>query len=380
MFSETADLATARDTKKLYERINSLIQNSAEAVYCVEMEVPLPIHLPEEQIIDLLYRNAYLADVNDAYARMVGQKKEELLGLRLTDFLPRTLPENLDFLKKTIAAKFNVTDFETVETYGEGKTGVYLNNFSADIENGLLCQLWGTARDITEKKRLEKELRQSEKDLQKLAGRLIYKQENELRRLARELHDNLTQQLAVLAIEVGKVENHSDAPEPVRDKMTSIKDQLIRVSKEVHNLSRDLHPSIIDDLGLVRAIQSECNNFSSRTGLPVIVKVKDVPAPLSVDTALALYRIVQEGLSNAFKHAEAKNIYVFLEGQEGKIVLMVRDTGIGFKPEEVRHKQGLGLSSIRERVRLIGGELSIKSKPGKGTSVEVSVPLKNDKV
>jgi signal transduction histidine kinase len=235
--------------------------------------------------------------------------------------------------------------------------------------------VWGTARDITEKKRFESELRQSEKDLQRLAGRLIHKQETELRGLARELHDNLTQQLAVLAIEAGSLENLSDVPEPVRDKISSIKDQLIRVSKEVHNLSRGLHPSIIDDLGLERALQSECNNFSSRMALPVIFNAKDVPVPLSADIALALYRIVQEGLNNAAVHAMTKNIYVFIEGLEECITLMIRDTGIGFNPEKVRENPGLGLSSIRERVRLIGGEFTIKSKEGKGTCVEVIVPL-----
>lgn len=339
------------------------------------MEEPVPIDLPEGQIIDLLYRHAYLAEVNEAYAKFVGLKVEDLVGVRLGDFFPRSIPENLTFLKKAMAVRFDVTDLETTEVYSNGTKGVYLNNFSPVLEDGLLYRLWGNSRDITEKKRFEEELLLNKKDLQKLAGRLINKQEDELRRLARDLHDNLTQKLAVLAIEAGGLEKQSGLSAPTLTGISHIKNQLIRISEEVHVLSRNLHPSILEDLGLEEAVRAECTNFSSRMGLPVILKTKDVPAVVPSDIALAMYRIVQEGLNNAVKHAKGSNIYIFLERTDGSLHLMIRDTGVGFDPEKIKHKEGLGLSSIRERVRLIDGQFTIETKEGKGTSVEVIAPL-----
>jgi PAS domain S-box-containing protein len=237
--------------------------------------------------------------------------------------------------------------------------------------------LIGIVTDITERKKMENNLEHSKKDLQKLAGRLILNQEKELSRLARELHDGLTQDLAVTAIEAGSIEKtFKDLPGPVLQKIAGIKDQLIKMSKDVHNMSRDLHPSIIKDLGLTRAVQSECSNFSSRVGIAVIYKPKNVPENISGNVALALYRIIQEGLSNIAKHAKTKNAYVFLEGVDDSLMLTIRDTGTGFDKEKVRNKAALGLGSIRERTRLVNGSVKITSKMGKGTTVEVRVPLK----
>jgi PAS domain S-box-containing protein len=239
--------------------------------------------------------------------------------------------------------------------------------------------LIGIVTDITESKKISKDLLESKKDLQKLAGRLIVTQEKELRRLARELHDDLTQQLAVMAIDAGNIiQQFKDLPPAVFSTVSYIKDRLIKVSKNVHDMSRALHPSILDDLGLVRAVKSECSNFSSRMGIAVVFTPKNVPDYVAGNIALTIYRIIQEGLSNIAKHAKTKNAYVFLEGHDDSMMLTIRDTGKGFDPAQVRHYPALGLGSIRERVRLVNGEFSITSRPGKGTSIEVKIPLKDE--
>jgi PAS domain S-box-containing protein len=253
-------------------------------------------------------------------------------------------------------------------------------------EDGNPIRMFGTVQDITDfqttllaLRESEEKLLASQKDLRKLAGRLISNQEKEYRHLARELHDNITQQLAVIAIEAGNIEQQfNDLPEPVLQRISHIKDQLITVSKDVHSLSRDLHPSILEDLGLERAVRSECSNVSSRMGISVSFTPLTLPASVPDDIGLSIYRIVQEGLSNIVKHAKTKKAYVFLEGVNNSIMLTVRDTGVGFEPEQVRKKEGLGLGSIRERVRLAHGELSIISHPGKGTNVEVIFPLNEE--
>jgi signal transduction histidine kinase len=203
--------------------------------------------------------------------------------------------------------------------------------------------------------------------------------EEELRRLSRELHDDLTQRLAVLAIEAGKLElhmsdNEQELPESIQ-RISGIKKQLIKISEDVHRISRQLHPTIIDDLGLVRAIESECAALGKRENIEIIFTNVNVPDSLPDDVPLCLYRIAQEGLNNCLCHSGANRCEVVLKGSGDTIFLAVEDKGAGFNPVEVREKPGLGLSSMRERVQLVGGQFNIDTEPGRGTSIHVSIPL-----
>jgi signal transduction histidine kinase len=225
----------------------------------------------------------------------------------------------------------------------------------------------------------ESTLRLTQKDLQKLAGRLISAQEEELRRLSRELHDDLTQRLAVLAIESGMLEMElKKKPEATKEtiqKISQIKDQLIKVSEDVHSISRQIHPTILDDLGLVRAIESQCAAFMRRHPVGITFKKEHVPDEIQDDIALCLYRVVQEGLRNIAAHSRSKVCEILLRGADHTLCLTVTDDGVGFNPLEVRQMPGLGLSSMRERVQLVQGDFSIRSQPGKGTVINVCVPL-----
>jgi len=222
----------------------------------------------------------------------------------------------------------------------------------------------------------ERILRQNEDDLRKLAGRLIYAQEEERRRLARELHDDLAQRLAVFAIDVGRLQQQLvDPPVRVQENLSEMKKDIVKISQDVHNLSRQLHPSILDDLGLVKAVESECTNFSRREGTEIVFKNENIPTVIPKDISLSLYRIIQEALSNISKHACADHISVFLKHNGHDILLSVQDDGIGFDSAEIREKPGLGFSSMRERASLMHGEFSINSHPERGTVIAVRVPL-----
>jgi signal transduction histidine kinase len=222
----------------------------------------------------------------------------------------------------------------------------------------------------------ERMLRQNESDLRELAGRLIYAQEEERSRIARELHDDLAQRLAVFAIDVGRLEQQlMDPPAPFREELHEMKNGIVRISQDIHSLSRQLHPSILDDLGLIKAAESECTSFSRREGIEVVFNHENIPRDIPKDVSLSLYRIIQEGLRNISKHACAEHISVSLKGLGHDVLLSVQDDGIGFDSAEVREKPGLGFSSMRERARLIHGEFSIKSQPEKGTLITVRVPL-----
>lgn len=222
-------------------------------------------------------------------------------------------------------------------------------------------------------------LRQNATDLRGLAGRLIHAQEEERSRLARELHDDLAQRLTVFAIDVGRLEKQlMGSPAPVREALREMENSIVKISEDVHSLSRQLHPSILDDLGLINAVESECTSFSRREGIDVVFKHENIPRVIPKDVSLSLYRIIQEGLRNISKHACAEHISVSLKSLDHGILLSVQDDGIGFDWAEVKKNPGLGFSSMRERARLIHGELSIQSQPEKGTVITLRVPFSRE--
>jgi len=236
-------------------------------------------------------------------------------------------------------------------------------------------KMMGVSVDISERKETEDTLRRNEQDLSKLAGRIIYAQEEELRRLSREIHDDLTQRLAALALDAALIEKQMDPSQPqaVQD-LRHLRTNLSEVAEEVHDLSRQLHPSILDDLGLVQAVQAECAAFINKTGIDLSFMPHDLPDSVSQQSALCLYRIIREGLQNIAKHSRAAAASITLQGLSDGIRLLIQDKGVGFDPKEVRKKSGIGLSSMRERIRLVNGNISFNSKSGQGTDIEVFIP------
>lgn len=298
-------------------------------------------------------------------------------------------PDDLARVRQSIVQSLDSREPLSVEyrilTGDDGMKWIHSSGRPYFKHNGEPDRLLGVSINITERKKMEEKLREREaclsnnqKDLQRLAGKLISVKEDELRRLSRELHDDLTQRLAVLAIEAGKLElflEKSYSPLPESIKLSRIKEQLIKISADVHRISRQLHPTIIDDLGLVRAIESECNALKQREEIKIIFTHEELPERLPEDVPLCLYRIAQEGMKNIISHSGAKRCEVVLRGSGKAICLVVKDKGVGFDPVEVRDKPGLGLASMRERVLLVQGDFSIETEPGRGTTIHVSIPL-----
>jgi PAS domain S-box-containing protein len=219
------------------------------------------------------------------------------------------------------------------------------------------------AEDLTRESRAALEV--SHREVQQLAGRLLTAHEDERRRLARELHDDLTQRLARLAIDAGRMENAAAAPEGMR----LLREGLVRLSDDVHALSYRLHPSVLDDLGLVEALKAECDRVARRGELRVDVEASAVPGTLPAEASLCLFRVAQEALSNAVRHAQASAVTVRLARSGKGLQLAVSDNGRGFDKDRPRDRASLGVASMRERVRLLQGELDIESTPGRGTTV-----------
>jgi PAS domain S-box-containing protein len=241
---------------------------------------------------------------------------------------------------------------------------------------GKPSSMMGVSVDVSERKQAEDTLRRQEQDLSRLTGKIINAQEEALRRLSRELHDDLTQRLAALALDAALIEKQLNPAQPqVVQNLKDLRTNLSEVAEEVHDLSRQLHPSILDDLGLVQAVQAECAAFSKKTGIALSFMPDAIPDSVPQPLALCLYRVIREGLQNIAKHSGAAAASITLQGLSDGIRLLIQDKGIGFDPNEVKKKAGIGLSSMRERVRLINGTISFKSKPGQGTEIEVSIPL-----
>lgn len=217
--------------------------------------------------------------------------------------------------------------------------------------------------------------RQGETALRDLSGRLIRAHEAERARLGRELHDDVSQRLARLAIDAGRVARGDDGVSPT-ETMQSVRDGLVRLSEDIHALSYRLHPSVLEDLGLAEALKAECERFSRQELVPAEVAVRELPGRLPPEAALCLFRVAQEALRNVARHARARRVEVSVRALHGGLQLAVHDDGIGFDPASQRVRPSLGLASMHERVLLLDGKLDIESLPGQGTTILVTVPLK----
>jgi signal transduction histidine kinase len=208
-----------------------------------------------------------------------------------------------------------------------------------------------------------------------LGSRLINAHEEERRRIARELHDDLSQRLARLSIDASYVAGNPGT-EASHEILQNMQPELVRVSKDVHDMSYRLHPSLLEDLGLAPALQAECDRLRRRSGVRIVERIGELPAQLPQDVALCIYRIAQEALHNAIRHAKAGTIEIAVENGAQALSLTVRDDGLGFDAADSSTRSGLGLSSMRERARLAGGSLQIRSRPGHGATVSFTLPGK----
>jgi signal transduction histidine kinase len=216
--------------------------------------------------------------------------------------------------------------------------------------------------------------RAAEIALRELSGRLLSAQEDERHRIARELHDNLSQQMALLAIGITQLSKKLvDTPELVRS-LHELGRRTIEISSEIHNLSHRLHSSKLTALGLVEALRGHCAELMAQ-GIHAHFHDERVPPQLPHDVALCLFRIVQEALNNVVKHSGAHKAEVTLKATGSELTVTIADFGHGFNPKAATRTGGVGLASMRERLRLLGGEFTLRSQPGQGTTIVARVPI-----
>jgi signal transduction histidine kinase len=205
---------------------------------------------------------------------------------------------------------------------------------------------------------------------------LITTQEEERKRVARELHDDLNQRMAMLSNEVATLEQTPPgSTRLLRKQLRSLRERVDRLSDDLRRTAHHLHPSALEHLGLVAAIESHCSDFLKLHRIPLKLTHRSVPESIPFEVSLCLYRVTQECLNNVAKHSGARKVTVAIRGDKDGILLSVTDNGKGFDPGLLADQSGLGIVGIRERVRLVDGTVSIDSRPGHGTQIGVRVPL-----
>lgn len=231
-------------------------------------------------------------------------------------------------------------------------------------ECGEPARVVGVNIDITERK-------QAEALLSDMTRKLVEAQEQERARIARELHDDISQRIALLAVELEQLKEN---PSQLRDRVQGLQNQVSEISTDVQALSHDLHSSKLEHLGAVAAMKSWCREFGGRQNMDVDFR-SEIVSSLSLEIGRTLFRVLQEAVQNATKHSGVKRVEAHLAEDSGEIHLTIRDLGKGFDLEAAMQGKGLGLTSMRERVRLVNGTITVASKPTAGTTIHVCVQL-----
>jgi signal transduction histidine kinase len=220
----------------------------------------------------------------------------------------------------------------------------------------------------------QRALHQSLGQIRNLAGRLLTATENERTRIARELHDDVSQQLAALGIGLSALKRHLPNDSPVRDEVATLQSQAMRAADDLRALSHELHPAALRHAGLVPAMRELCSQYGRGDSMRAVLAAKPRDINVPHEVALCLYRVTQEALRNAARHSGAQGALVTLSTDGEALELHIADDGRGFDEAAARRRGGLGLTSIDERVRLVGGTVRVDTSPGRGTRISVRVP------
>jgi PAS domain S-box-containing protein len=357
------DITATKQAQRELFLLRSAIEYAQDPILIAE-------HLPHESTARITY-------TNPAFEALTGYTPEESRGrnpLRLLrgDNIPDYLREQLTrMLNEQIPMSFSIECFRKDGTsyYSEWKTS------PVKTEEGKTTHWVAVQRDLTERLALEAESRLQQ---QRMATAVVEAQENERRRIAGDLHDGQGQLLSVIKLQFGELESllaHVDGPhQPLLAKARELID---KAAADLRGISRSLMPSELEDFGLVKGLTQLCQQFQSTAGVQVNFQSHGPLGRYDRNVEITVYRIAQEALNNALKHARAQEINLQLTVDEDQLLLIVEDDGIGFSPEETQEQKGggMGLNNMQARASLVGGHLSIDSVPEHGTTVVLEIPL-----
>lgn len=307
-------------------------------------------------------------DLNKAFEHLGGWRRDEVLGRTLAEIGIWANPdERLRFIED-LKRETHIRDHEAQFRTKSGEIRTVLRSSDLVEIDGELCGLTVIV-DITDRKL-------ADEAVAGMSRKLLEAQEQERRRIARELHDDINQRLALLSVEIDRMKEVSPVTYgELRSRMDELGKRTSEISAVVQSLSHELHSSKLEYIGLVSAMKGFCREFSDKQKAEVDLDCEGIPPTVPQEISTCLFRVMQEGLQNALKHSGVRFFEVKLHGSPSEIQLTIRDSGVGFDPKSATETQGLGLISMRERIKLVNGTISITSRPQSGTELSVRVPL-----
>ncbi len=308
-------------------------------------------------------------DVNETFEQQTGWCRDEVIGRSPADINLWADPHQRSLFLQQLLAEGNVRDLEIRIRRKDGQIRTTLGSAELIEVNGKPCAL-SVIADVTERKR-------AEEGLARLSGRLIEAEDEERKRIAREIHDDYNQRVAMLALDLEQLaENVGDSSGEISQKVNELFDHVSELGADLHSLSHRLHSSTLESLGLLVGLEAFCKEFAEQQGVQVDFVHENVPRGTPADAALCMFRITQEALRNIKRHSGVNRAEVRLEQLDGRLHLSVSDRGRGFDSNEPPAERGIGIHSMEERLRLLGGKLEIQARPMEGTRIDAWLPLK----
>jgi PAS domain S-box-containing protein len=332
-------------------------------------------------IIWILNDQGKFTFINKRGETIFGYKPSEWKGRSITALIPPgDLPGAREAFLKTLQG--GSRSYELKISARDGEILILSVNTAPLYKNGEVSGTVSFGRDITEQKKAEMALQESENQLRSLSSQLLTAQETERRRISRELHDELGQALTAMKLRLRFIEKGLEKDQiTVRQDCEDLLGYIDQAIENTRRLSLDLSPSILEDLGLTAALQWLTNNFIKNNHITVKMDMIEIDHLFSQDAQTMIYRIIQETLTNIGKHARANNVSIAVRNHDGRVSFFVEDDGKGFNVKEamMNHatEKGLGLATMNERARILGGSFNLWSQEGKGTRVSLTIPLKN---
>ena len=373
---------SAEALRQSEERYRSFVANSSEGIWRFEVEQPIDISLPPEEQIALFYQHGYLAECNDAMARMYGHScADDILGARFGDFLLASNPTSLATMRKFMANGYRLQNLDKIEVDKSGAQKRFVTNVVGVVINGRLLRLWGTQRDETQRKAAEDEVRDSRQRMRSLAARIQALREQERSDIAREMHDVLGQSLTSVRLDLSWLQKRllksavqPESPE-ITERLMAATHEVEKTIAEVKTLSTELRPGVLDKFGLAAAIEWQCQEFERRTGIKCDCQVTSEELSLTSERSTALFRILQEALVNVARHSQASSVHVTLGVDNAQVHLTVADNGKGIRAEQISNPASLGLLGMRERAELLDGYFNIEALTTRGTKISATIPF-----
>jgi PAS domain S-box-containing protein len=327
-------------------------------------------------IILVTDQNLRIVEANDRAVTSYAYTRDELLNLNFIDLYPPGSEQVLDTLMRHVEEKSGLI-FEAMQQRKDGTTfPVEISLRRLEVEGEKLFQ--EIIRDITERKRTEEMLKKSERNLRHLASQLLRAQEDERKRLSRELHDELGHSLLTLKLQIESVQEQLLPQQAnLKKEVDKILEFVNATLEEVRRLYLDLSPGDLEDLGLTTALHSLVDDFAQlQKHIKWTIKLDDLDGLFNLSTQTAIYRIVQEALTNIGKHAKTKNVFLGIKREKQAVSFTIKDDGIGFERHRVvTEKKTLGLLAMEERVKILGGAFELWSQEDRGTNISFNIPI-----